>query len=126
MKRVRMVGGMIPAAAGLVLGAHVAPPGPQAAAQYQAPHEPGQARPAASQASALAGRKCWTINAANIRMFERPDKSPFLTTRKGQEFVTSGSPVAAGGKEWYFGSDRAYLSPPFGWIARNYLNKRNC
>jgi hypothetical protein len=126
MKRVQMVGGMIPAAAGLVLGVHAAPQGQHAAAQYTAPHEAGQAGPAASQASPLTGRKCWTINAANIRMFEQPDKSPFLTTKKGQEFVTSGSPAEAGGKEWYFGSDRAYLSPPFGWIARNYLNKRTC
>jgi hypothetical protein len=125
MKRVKLMAGLVPAATGLVFGVHTAPAA-QAATQRSAPLAGRSAVPAADRAVALTGRKCWTINAANIRMFNSPDKNPFLTTKKGQEFVTSGAPVAAGGKEWYHGFDAAYLSPPFGWIARNYLNKRNC
>lgn len=114
MKKVKMMAGLVPVATGLVFGA-------QAHAASQ-----GDTRHAAKQAASLTGERCWTINAANIRIFQSPDKNPYFTTKKGQEFVTSGSPVSAGGKEWYYGYDAAYRSPPVGWIARNYLNKRKC
>jgi hypothetical protein len=125
MKRVRVIAGLGTAATGLVLGAQ-AVPGVQAATLCSAFLAEKVMAPPAERPDPLATMRCWTINAANIRMFFYPDKSPFFTTKKGQELVASGSPVAAGGKEWWLGADVAYHSPPTGWIARNYLTKRTC
>ena len=125
MKRVRVIAGLGPVAAGLVLGAQAAPAA-QAATQHSARPAESAVVPPAERSARLATMRCWTVNASNIRMFLHPDESPLVTTKKGQEFITYGSPVSAGGKEWWFGADVAYLSPPIGWMARNYLNKRTC
>ena len=129
LKSVKLLAGLIPTA-GLALGAHYAAAAHVAPSTKMARVDRADQRKAARTSLSEPGIEidatCWTIDASHIRIYESPDVDPYFTTKKGQEFVTSGGPVSAGGKEWYEGYDAAYSSPPTGWIARNYLTKRTC